>query len=83
MDDKANVSYFEHQGVLAIHERIIKRLIIAIVISGFLLFASNAIWVYCWMQYDYTSTESTVEIDGKDGIANYIGHDGDISNGKD
>jgi hypothetical protein len=44
------------------------------------------------MQYDYssdatnttTTTEtSTVTVDGKDGVANYIGNDGDISNGTD
>ena len=81
MPDKANISYFEHEGVLAMNERTIKRLIIALALCVILLFASNAIWVYAWMQYDYSSTETTVDIDGKDGVANYIGHDGDIKNG--
>jgi hypothetical protein len=36
------------------------------------------------MQYDYTSdmtTSEEINVDGKDGIANYIGNDGDIVNG--
>ena len=70
---------------MARHERMMRRLVIALLISVALIFASNAIWLYAWSQYDYTSSSSTntVKIDGKDGIANYIGNDGDITNGDD
>ena len=61
-------------------ERTVKRLITLVIISLVLLFASNAFWLYAWLQYDYTGNESVV-IDGKDGIANYIGQNGDIDNG--
>lgn len=76
-----NVSYIVHEGILAREERHIKRLVIALIVAIILIFASNAIWLYAWFQYDYVSTE-TITIDGKDGIANYIGNDGDIYNGK-
>ena len=65
-------------------ERMVKRLWIALIICIALIFASNAAWLYCWMQYDYsgTSEEIIVEQDAQDGgNANYIGNDGDIVNG--
>lgn len=86
MEEKMiQIPYVVHEGSLARMERIIKRLVLALIITIILLFASNAIWLYAWMQYDYSSSESTetVTIDGKDGIANYIGNDGDITNGTD
>lgn len=66
-------------------ERITKRLVIALVITITLLFASNCVWLYAWMQYDYSSSTSTetVTVDSKDGVANYIGNNGDITNGTD
>lgn len=77
-----------HESGMTRMERIVKRLVIALIASILLTFASNALWLYAWMQYDYsssattTTTEtSTVTVDGKDGVANYIGNDGDISNG--
>lgn len=84
MEDKMmQIPYVVHEGSLARMERIIKKLVIALIITIILLFASNCIWLYAWMQYDYSSTETqTVTVDGKDGIANYIGNDGKITNGE-
>ena len=89
MDDKfnssASIPYFVHEGIMARSERTIKRLIVSLIIAVVLIFASNALWLYAWVQYDYTDTESTetVDVDGSgDGIANYIGNDGDINNGE-
>lgn len=55
---------------------------IIIIILIILLAATNGAWLYAWNQYDYSSSESKVEVkaDG-DSNANYIGHDGDITNG--
>lgn len=65
-------------------ERTIKRLTAIIIILIFLLFASHMAWLYAWQSYDYVSEESqSINVDGKDGIANYIGNDGDIINGED
>ena len=58
-------------------------MLIAILIAVILLFASNAMWLWAWMQYDYgtLSDEYSVELETSDGNANYIGQDGDIYNG--
>ena len=66
----------------AFSERMVKRLWIALIICICFIFASNAAWLYAWMQYDYSSEEIIVEQDAQDGgNANYIGNDGDIVNG--
>lgn len=67
---------------VAVCERTTKRLWIALILAIIMLFASNAGWLIAWYSYDYSS-EETVTIDGKDGVANYIGNDGDIMNGED
>lgn len=84
-DSVPSIPYFAYEGSMSRCERIIKKLTLALVITILLVFASNAIWLYAWMQCDYTDTESTetVDVDGSgDGIANYIGNDGDINNGE-
>ncbi len=76
------VPYVVHESAMARNERSVKRLVIALIVAIALIFASNAVWLYAWMQYDYTSEESDyVSVDGKDGVANYIGNDGSIVNG--
>ena len=77
-----NVPYIVHEASMARIERQIKRLWIAVIIAVCLLFASNAAWLFCWIQHDYSSEEIVVEQDAQDGgNANYIGNDGDIVNG--
>ena len=82
-DTELTVPYFMFEGMMARHERTIKHFIIALVLVVLLMFVSNAIWVYEWSTYEYTGTSETVSIDGKEGVANYIGNDGDITNGSD
>lgn len=82
MDNK--VDYAVVEGIQIRHERTVKRLIIALIIALLLVFASNALWLYAWCQYDYTSeeTQSVVEQKADDGSnANYIGQSGEINNG--
>lgn len=82
--DVVQMPFVVHEHGMMRMERIVKRLVVALILSILLTFGSNALWLYAWMQYDYSSTETqTVTVDGKDGIANYIGNDGDITNGKD
>lgn len=87
LDDIASIPYYAHESMMARNERLIKKLIIALIVTIGLMFASNALWLYSWMQYDYADTESTsesVDVDGGlNGVANYIGNDGDITNGED
>lgn len=80
MKDNA-VSYYTMEAMLAREERLIWRLLILLLISVVMLFASNALWLYAWNQYDYSGRE-TVTVDGKNGIASYIGNDGEIVNGE-
>lgn len=87
--DIAQVPLVVHESCMVRWERLFKRIVVAWLVTILLFFASNCVWLYAWMQYDYssdatTTTEtSTVTIDGKDGVANYIGNNGDITNGKD
>lgn len=86
MDKEINsVPYVVHEGILSRMERSNKRMLIALIIAVTLLFASNALWLYEWTQYDYCgdTTSHDVTLESKDGIANYIGNNGDINNGKD
>lgn len=77
------IPYAAHESQMSRNERSIKRLVIALIVAIALMFATNAIWIYAWTSYDYTGEERTIEVDAKDGIANYIGGMGDIINGTD
>ncbi len=75
MDEKnMNVPYIVYESAQARHERTIKRLIIIIIIAISMLFASNAIWLYVWSQYDTVEYDYTQ--DGK-GI-NIIGNENEV-----
>lgn len=74
-----SVPFIVYEGTVARFERTIKRLLMLVGITILLLFASNAIWIYEWNQYDY----SDVIVDSQDGgNANYIGTSGYINNGE-
>lgn len=76
-----DVPYIVFEGEMARHERTVKRLIVALMLTIALLFASNAAWLWFFNQFDITDT--TVDLDCQDeGMNNYIGEDGDITNGK-
>jgi hypothetical protein len=91
MNDQINtppVPYIVYDEEQARNERNIKRLVIALIISICLIFATNALWLYCWFQWDYVGEETvatthTIDVDAKDGTANYIGNNGDIISGAD
>ena len=75
------VPAFAHQEMMARQDRTIKRLLLALIAAVMLMAASNAVWLYCWLQYDYSSEVCTVDAqDG--GTANYIGTKGNIYNGE-
>lgn len=78
MEDN-KVPYIVFEGTVARFERTVRRLVIVLAIAILLLFASNALWIYEWMQYDCTD----VTVDSQDGgNANYIGANGVITNAK-
>ena len=81
-DNEQIPEHSKEELAFAFIERTVKRQWIALIIALCMLFASNAAWLWAWMQYDYTSEEIIVEQDAQDGgNANYIGNDGDIVNG--
>ena len=80
MDDN-RVPYIVFEGEMARHERTIKRLVIALVISISLIFISNIAWLWFFNQFDITSED--IIVDGtQQGNANFIGEDGVINNGR-
>ena len=68
-----DIPYIVHESITVKQERTIKRLMTALVFAIALMFLSNAIWLWAWMQYDYVSEESTVDVDSRNGIATYVG----------
>ena len=72
-----SVPYVVYSDTVANYHWVIRKLVIALIVAIVLMFAGNAIWLYVWLQYDYSSTEATVESDG-DGVANYTGGDGGV-----
>lgn len=84
MEERTTIPYIVHEGTMVRMERQIKRITVALIVTVILMFVSNVLWLYAWMQYDYTSTSSqTVDIDGKQGNANYVENGGSIVNGTD
>lgn len=59
-------------------ERMVKRLWIALIICIALIFASNACWLYAWMQYDYSNEETIYQQDGEG--TNIIGDSNEVDN---
>ncbi|GEM_PF-2436641 len=78
-----SVPYIVFESTQARAERKEKRLIGVIILLVILFAASNAMWLYEWMSYDYVSETTTITQDTESaGNNNYIGNDGDIVNGK-
>lgn len=73
------IPYFAHEGIVSRMERANRRLWILCIILVLLLAGTNGAWVYYESQF--VDETLTVTQDTKDGYNNYIGNDGDITNG--
>ena len=63
------------------HRWVVSRLIWALIIVTFLVFASNIAWLIAWNQYTFLGDEITTTVDSEgDGIANYTGGNGGVIN---
>ena len=83
-DEKiVSVPYFVYEGEQTRMERINKRLVAVLIIVLLALVFTNAMWLYSWTKYDYTSEDSVVTVDSRNGVANYVGNDGYIMYGSD
>lgn len=85
MEENNSVPYIAHEAEVARQERTIKRLTQIIIICVAIIFATNALWLYFWNQYEYVGEETSVTQDGL-GV-NIIGaynevNDGSESNGQ-
>lgn len=76
------IPYIAFEITEAKNERIIKRLIIALVISIVLLFGTNLVWILESFSFETIDTETVTTVDAAGGTANYIGQDGDITYGE-
>lgn len=80
-----SVPYVVHESSMARAERQAKRLIAIIILLIVLLVGSNIGWLIYESQFETveTSTEESIVVDAQEnGVANYIGNDGDIYNGE-
>lgn len=80
-NEQMTVPYIVHESAMARNERHIRRLVIALIVAIVMMVAMNIAWLYVWNSYEYVG-ESSVSVEGE-GNANYIGNDGDITNGED
>lgn len=73
-----NIPYIVYESTFARQERTIKRLIILIIITVSMLFASNAIWLHFWcgydtVVYDYSQDGKGINIIGDENEVNQNG----------
>lgn len=79
-----SVPYIVHESSMVRAERQAKRLIAIIILLIVLLVGSNIGWLIYESQFEDVTTSEEIIVDAEEnGIANYIGNDGDIYNGKD
>lgn len=79
----ANVPFAAFESMVTIHERHVKRLLVALLITVLLLAASNGAWLYAWTRYDYASNGEETAIDvSQDGRGlNIYGDGNEVHNG--
>ena len=80
-----DITRYAFEAVMAMTERQIKRLTVALVVAILGIVLSNLAWLYCWMQYDYSAVDNGVEVSAEaenGGNASYIGTRGMIINGE-
>lgn len=82
-DNPKDIPYIAYEGSLARMERTTTRLFKVIIALIIALFLSNAIWLWAWMQYDYTSNDVTYAQDGEGYNNINAGIQGDVTNGAD
>lgn len=78
-----DVPYIVFETELARLERIIKREFLIIIIILIMLVGTNACWLYYESQFEeVVTTTQEVTQDNDNGVNNFIGNDGDITNGE-
>ena len=80
-NEQLTVPYIVHESAMARSERHIRRLVIALIVAVVIV-VTNIAWLWVWNSYEYVGESESVSVEGE-GTANYIGNDGDITNGED
>ncbi len=80
--ERNEIPYIAFEAEMARHERTIKRLLIALVASIFLLFVSNIAWLWFFNQFDYAVDTVTQGTDAGDNSYIGAGASGYITNGE-
>lgn len=76
-----DIPFYAYELEVAKHERTVKRLVIIIIVTIALLFASNMAWLWFFNQFDFESEEVTLNSQDA-GNASYMGGSGVIDNGR-
>ena len=81
MNMEKDVPYIVYESEASRHERTVKRLLTALLITILLMVGTNLAWLWVFNQYDFTSETYTVE-SGSSGNSNILeaGEDGVINN---
>ena len=80
-NDNIIMSRYAFERMQAKEEKDTKWKNIIIVLLIVLLVISNGLWLWYESQFEY-AIEDYTEVDSGEGDINYIGHNGDINNGK-
>lgn len=68
-----DVPYIVVDELLARHERTVKRLLAALLITILLMVGTNMAWLYVFNSYDISSEEVTIESNGDADTSNLLG----------
>ena len=79
--DNNTVPYIVYESSQTRAERRDRRFILALIIVTTMLFVSNILWLWVWSSCDIYREE--ILVDTHDGVTNFIGSNGDISNDQD
>lgn len=82
IEDKNWVPYIIFESAQSRMERANKRWCILAVMLVILLFLTNGAWLYYEKQFDTVTETTTVTQENSDGVNNFIGNDGEITNGE-
>lgn len=77
--EPSSIPYVVYESAFARMERIIKRQWIALIVAICMIVGINALWLYGWMQHDYSSEEIVYQQDGEG--TNIIGDSNEVNNG--
>jgi hypothetical protein len=82
--EELHVPYAAYKDTVSAQERHVGRLIyvIVLIVVFFILAMLGEAGLFIWYLNQYEVVQETVTVDSTDGVANYIGRDGDISNGQ-